>query len=169
MFQDTVKIVRSLGIQYLWIDALCIIQDDAQDWAREAAQMQKVYANSLFTISATAARNPMETLFGTRAVDYVELPPIYSVLAESYSGEPIFLCALGDMLSSSTNFESPVHDRAWILQERILTPALLHFSRDQLVWECRTGCFHEDGHHDQVDAFTKSPLPSEALLTSPQA
>ena len=133
LFQDTVKIVRSLGIQYLWIDALCIIQDDAQDWAREAAQMQKVYANSLFTISATAARNPMETLFGTRAVDYVGLPPTYSVLAESYPGEPIFLCALEDMSSSSTDFESPVHDRAWILQEKILTPALLHFYHDQLV------------------------------------
>lgn len=42
-FQDAIYIARRLGFEYIWIDALCIIQDDRDDWCREASQMAEVY------------------------------------------------------------------------------------------------------------------------------
>ncbi|KAM6522817.1 hypothetical protein FALCPG4_012431 [Fusarium falciforme] len=51
-FQDAIKVTRHLGIRYLWIDSLCICQDDPDDWAREAAAMQRIYAGARVTISA---------------------------------------------------------------------------------------------------------------------
>ena len=54
-FQDAVTTVRELGLRYLWIDALCIIQDDPLDWAREAAKMGDVYGSAYLTIAATSA------------------------------------------------------------------------------------------------------------------
>lgn len=53
-FRDAVHITRELGIRYLWIDALCILQDSTKDWHYEAASM-KVYENSYCNIAATAA------------------------------------------------------------------------------------------------------------------
>ncbi|KAH7366605.1 heterokaryon incompatibility protein-domain-containing protein [Pyrenochaeta sp. MPI-SDFR-AT-0127] len=51
-FTDAIEITRRLGIQYLWIDCLCILQDDARDWEREASVMGTLYQNSYLTISA---------------------------------------------------------------------------------------------------------------------
>jgi len=56
-FQDAVKLVKQLGQHYLWIDSLCIIQDDKTDWAIEAAAMAAVYGNSIFTIFALSSQN----------------------------------------------------------------------------------------------------------------
>jgi hypothetical protein len=58
------QVVRRLGVRYLWIDSLCIIQDD-EDWAREASYMYDVYSNSYLTISATSANDSSYGLFQT--------------------------------------------------------------------------------------------------------
>jgi hypothetical protein len=54
-FRDAISICRYLKVQFLWIDSLCIIQDDEQDWEREASRMADVYANAYLTIAASAA------------------------------------------------------------------------------------------------------------------
>jgi hypothetical protein len=51
-FLEAISVVKHLGIAYLWIDALCIIQDSPSDWACEAAKMPKVYANSFLNIQS---------------------------------------------------------------------------------------------------------------------
>ncbi|PVH85045.1 heterokaryon incompatibility, partial [Cadophora sp. DSE1049] len=56
-FRDTVVVTRRLGIRYLWIDSLCIIQDSSMDWARESSKMQGVYAGAILNISADASTN----------------------------------------------------------------------------------------------------------------
>jgi hypothetical protein len=52
-FQDAITFVRRLGLRYLWIDSLCIIQDDRADWERESAKMASIYTNAVLTIAAT--------------------------------------------------------------------------------------------------------------------
>lgn len=54
-FQDAVQVARGLQLSYLWIDSLCIVQDDTEDWIREAEQMANVYRESVCTISALSA------------------------------------------------------------------------------------------------------------------
>jgi hypothetical protein len=59
-FMDAVRVSRLLGIRYLWIDSLCILQDSSEDWALHAPQMAVVYGNSCVTISADAAEDSTE-------------------------------------------------------------------------------------------------------------
>jgi hypothetical protein len=55
-FKDAIEVARSLDIDYLWIDSLCIIQNnDSDDWAKEAAQMSSIYGGSYLNIAATSA------------------------------------------------------------------------------------------------------------------
>lgn len=64
-FRDAVKITKKLGLRYLWIDSLCILQDDDEDWEREASRMADVYAKSYITIAASASRDDSSGIFPT--------------------------------------------------------------------------------------------------------
>lgn len=59
-FQDAIKICQGLGIHYLWVDSLCIIQKDPEDWVRESRRMEEVYSSAYCTIAATSAADPHE-------------------------------------------------------------------------------------------------------------
>ncbi|KAF9765901.1 hypothetical protein IL306_001747 [Fusarium sp. DS 682] len=65
-FQDAISATRKLGYRYLWIDSLCILQDDQQDWAREAALMHKVYTNAECNLAAEASQDSSGGLFFKR-------------------------------------------------------------------------------------------------------
>lgn len=65
-FRDVVRVTRFLGISYLWIDSLCIIQDDDMDWQSECAEMANVYSNALVTISADDAKDAVHGFLGPR-------------------------------------------------------------------------------------------------------
>ena len=78
-FQDAVQITRKLGIRFLWIDSLCIIQDDPQDWERESAQMASIYRNSYLTISATASPDSSSGCFPRRRRDAYITPATRSL------------------------------------------------------------------------------------------
>lgn len=76
-FQDAVITTRAIGIQYLWIDSLCIIQDDLGDWRQESSKMAEVYTNAWLTIAASYARDSTEGLFDAcyrPSLEAVELP-----------------------------------------------------------------------------------------------
>lgn len=87
-FQDAITVTRRLGIAYIWIDSLCIVQDDAQDWEREAAKMALIFESAYLTIAATAAPNGtvcvplknffLSTLLCPRLRGAVSLPTFYS-------------------------------------------------------------------------------------------
>jgi hypothetical protein len=62
-FAQAVEITRSLGVRYLWIDSLCIIQDSQEDWARESEKMGDIYHSATLTLSAASAQNTTQGLF----------------------------------------------------------------------------------------------------------
>jgi len=62
-FREAIQFARTLDIPYLWIDSLCIIQDDIDDWNQEAGRMALIYNNSYITFSATSSRNCDDDLF----------------------------------------------------------------------------------------------------------
>ena len=64
-----------VGYSYLWIDALCIIQEDVEDWTKEAAMMDAGYAGAAFTISAVGAENCNDSLFAGRSAQYNSCEP----------------------------------------------------------------------------------------------
>lgn len=65
-FAEAVSACRKLGIRYLWIDSLCIIQDDLDDWEREASLMHRVYKRAWCNLSAAASRDSSEGLYRER-------------------------------------------------------------------------------------------------------
>ncbi|SPO07735.1 uncharacterized protein DNG_10430 [Cephalotrichum gorgonifer] len=74
-FQDAIWITHQLGLRYLWIDTLCILQDDHSDWVGESARMCNVYENSTLTIAATRSTGSSEGFLGNRVGrTYVPLP-----------------------------------------------------------------------------------------------
>lgn len=65
-FQHAMDFACRLGVRYIWIDSLCILQDSQRDWLYQSAQMDQVYNNSLCNISATAASNSSKGLYVDR-------------------------------------------------------------------------------------------------------
>lgn len=131
-FKDGIHVTRALGIKYLWIDALCIIQDSREDWFREAAKMHSVYAGASVVISALDA--PASTA-GFLKPDRVPL----AVLNDEYAVQKVFQ-ELNDYL-----LECPLVGRGWCMQERLLANPILHIGKEQMFWECHTEFSCEDG------------------------
>ena len=143
-FQDAISIARRLGIQYIWIDCYCIVQNSAAGEhhtakLREIVQMKQVYANSILNIGATHASNPDEGCFihRTNFNDVSELFVPRTV--GSNQGKDMFqLCISADAVRDAQNLSSDtIFQRAWVFQERLLCPRMLHFGGEQLYWECQ--------------------------------
>lgn len=130
-FQDCIAVTRQLGFRYLWIDSLCIIQDDREDWARESVRMSSVYGGSSLTIAASAAPN------GSHGCIYEREPADIRPCAISI-GKRSFHYSLEDWSTFYRNSESSVlGKRAWVFQERFLSPRVLYMGSKQLYWHCR--------------------------------
>jgi hypothetical protein len=135
-FQDAILAVKSLGSQYLWIDALCIIQDSEEDWRYEAARMSDIYARSYCNIAATDALNG-EGCLVDRAVSMVR-PCLIDGSAFTKVAAVPYTVAYDDFWSMNL-LNAPLHQRGWVLQERLLSPRTIHFGNEQILWECRGG------------------------------
>lgn len=137
-FNDAIRIARSLHLRYLWIDSLCIIQDSRDDWEREADTMSKVYRYSFINIAATGAAQSTEGCFwerDPRAIRPTECSIRWSNCEETEARR--YRVVPEPHLWAQKLVNQPLNLRAWVLQERILSPRVLHFGRDQLFWECR--------------------------------
>ena len=132
VFQDVIILARKLGIHYLWIDALCIIQDSIQDWTHEANLMQSIYVNSYINISATAPEDGNAGLFRERDATCIKSVSIRTDPTQNDIGRLIYSHDTWD----DTVASAPVNQRAWVIQERFLAPRVVHFSKDQVHWEC---------------------------------
>ncbi|KAK0120065.1 hypothetical protein ONS95_011478 [Cadophora gregata] len=159
-FSDAVRITEAVGISYLWIDSLCIIQDDQHDWGIEAAKMHDVYSRAYITLAATGSSSSLGgCLFPRKHVTYfgksimhkdsrllsagAELPDGVGVRYETRSHQQI----MGDSLLTYSG-GVPLLTRAWVLQERFFSPVFLHFHEEELVWECHEGISCECGYFD---------------------
>jgi hypothetical protein len=143
-FQDAITFVRHLGHRYIWIDSLCIVQDDLADWEREAAQMASIYRNSYLTLAATASADGRGGCFFTQdekhhaeeltvAVNGVSYTLYYRETLPHFAGPDLKL-TMTPLGSIQKHF--PLLTRGWIHQERLLSPRVLHFGHQELLWEC---------------------------------
>ncbi len=131
-FQDAVLLTRNLGIRYLWIDALCIIQDSNQEWSHEASLMGDIYANSSFTISATNSPDSEGGLYYSRSPLSV-WPCRITPTWDCYPVDELVVSIPGWV--GETAME-PLSSRGWAFQEWLLSKRTIHLSRDQVRWQC---------------------------------
>jgi Heterokaryon incompatibility protein (HET) len=133
-FQDAVEVTRRLGVRYLWIDSLCIIQygDDLSDWKHQSFQMQHVFRNAYCTIAATSADDPTKGFLNRR-----EKTEGYVTVSTLNHGQVLICPAVDDF---EVDVEQGVlNQRAWVLQERALSRRTIHFTAHQTYWECGGG------------------------------
>ncbi|KAK6221436.1 hypothetical protein LQW54_001538 [Pestalotiopsis sp. IQ-011] len=135
-FQDAIEVARGLGIPYLWIDALCIRQDDLVEWSHEAANMKNVYAGSILTIAASN---------GTSSVDGCFAP---TRPGDSYRD-----------IHFTMDDARPLHlsSRGWVLQEQLLSRRIVYCMLPELHWQCH--CCYQTEAGVVFDAQENNPLP----------
>lgn len=138
-FQEALLVAERMSVPYLWIDSLCIIQsgDNGVDWQRECGTMSDVYSNSLCNLSADWG-NEEDGLFFERNFPGSWYEFKMRLKAESPElKEKWQSCYLAQKHKWIDNFlTSPLNNRGWVMQERLLAPRVLHFSPQQMSWEC---------------------------------
>lgn len=184
-FQDAIHICRRLGYRYLWIDSLCIIQDDHDDWKHEAEIMAGVYSNCVFSLAALHGANSASgcsTSRDPRSYLPCKLPLARGLYGMSFrpSTKHIERKTESDgLLEGFTTayqpweekriLKAPLLNRGWVFQERLLPPRTIYFGAQGVYWECRTSQTN-DGHcifHDQVPRNGK--LFFDLLLSAQQS
>lgn len=136
---EAIYATRKLGLRYLWVDRLCIVQDSTDDWDREAALMCAVYSGATLTLSADGSDSARKGLFQTgqalSQLKYTEyVGPGGDATMLLLLQAPPHGTVAGRCLSSS----QPIDTRGWTMQERLMSRRILHFSSDEMAWECNT-------------------------------
>ncbi|KAF2248862.1 HET-domain-containing protein [Trematosphaeria pertusa] len=148
-FQEAAIATRRLGLRYLWIDSLCILQDSKRDWEKESAVMGDIYASSFLTIAARGAVNSADGLFILREPEPPSCRLPYACGKHSLSGS---MYIRSPAFQTERLRDTPLDTRGWVLQERLLSPRILYYGRQQLYWECAESTFRQDGKGADVTA-----------------
>lgn len=146
-FREAVQITRSLGLRYLWIDSLCIIQGSEEDWERESGKMAYIFRGATLTLSASTAHNSKE---GCGISIIPQSATQLTVTTKTAPGRRVHIAirSYGESeprhaMSDIFRF-APVHKRAWIFQEKVLSHRILHATHSQFVYQCATHIETED-------------------------
>ena len=157
--QDAIYLTRNLGIQYLWVDSLCIIQYDERDWLEEARKMAYIYERAYCTIAATSASDGTEGCLIPRPPQ--DLVKVQCQQGDARSGHMYF--GIKDDSAVHRMFEGPLNNRAWVLQEHLHSRRTIHFASDQVYWECEKKFVAEDGSDARGHVDVKT-IPTRSLF-----
>ncbi|KAH6981905.1 heterokaryon incompatibility protein-domain-containing protein [Ilyonectria sp. MPI-CAGE-AT-0026] len=125
--QDAIEVTRKLKLRYLWVDVVCIIQDDIADQRREIPRMSEIFEAAYVTISAASARSCREGFLAPRHPELATIPYILP------DGELGALTLYQDIDAA----DEPIQSRAWTLQEHVNASRILEFGTQQLRRTCR--------------------------------
>lgn len=155
---DLITIAQYMGVKYVWIDALCIIQDSKQDWATEASKMCSVYEQAYLTVSADCSVDTTAGIFSHQSYSLESTSLSYkgiTISVRKYTArshnliEPLhmldFRPATSDEPLGKPGSDLPLGKRAWALQEGVLSTRTIHFTGRELVWECNQDYLCECG------------------------
>jgi len=173
-FREAVEITRGIGIRYLWIDSLCIIQGDEQDWHQQAEHMAMIYGRAYMTIAASGASDSTKGCF---LPEDVNIPaarlPLY--VNDSVAGQ-VYLSQIRPY-EDCDPYSGPLRARAWAMQEWNLSRRVLHCTKGGLVWKCKRCYLNErnvnlgsnvnDANWDEmIGTYTRSMLtiPTDRLI-----
>ncbi|CBX92002.1 hypothetical protein LEMA_P047080.1 [Plenodomus lingam JN3] len=174
LFQDAIVITRQLGLRYIWIDSLCIIQDSVRDWETESSRMGSIYQNSYITISATNSGDG-----GTRCLAQRRRP--VKIPYENTTKRELALRARRVLDHHPSHSPTggpakpvgPLTSRAWALQEHVLSTRIVHYTETELLFECKTSyrceCMPERKAYPTTPALIPRAVASKKAHTIWQA
>lgn len=163
-YQQAIDLTRVLGFNYIWIDSLCIIQGSTEDFAAQTSMMGDIYKNAFLVISAASGHDTESGFLalkkhgsqiitipdhkrGPEDLDRVYVRPWISVMQQSLWGN----------YHASLDTD-PVFTRAWCLQERLLATRIIHFTSNEMLWECRSCIACECGYGPSQIDYNDKPV-----------
>jgi hypothetical protein len=149
LMRDAVKVVRSLGYRFFWVDALCIIQDSKDDWLHEASQMRNVYSSASLTLAAADCEDHTQGMFRPRQAKCIRPFPLdrvrqftglefHRLKANTSTKETPYVFPATKIHLRGNRPKGPLDTRGWILQEQLLSPRILYYGKGELFWDCIT-------------------------------
>ena len=145
-FQDALNISKRLEVRYVWIDALCIVQDDQKDWNKEASSMASIYEHSAFTICVMNGMSS-DSGFLSERPQYHSIPSMQGFFMRPASGlMDAHKFGSRRLYVSGDEPEAILLSRAWTFQEQLLSPRLLNFFDSEVIWSCNTSTICECGN-----------------------
>ncbi|EON61002.1 hypothetical protein W97_00212 [Coniosporium apollinis CBS 100218] len=164
--RDAVLVTETLGMNQIWIDALCIIQDDAYDKALEIASMPSVYSEATVTIAASRANGVHEGFLQNRPAMANKTPElVFQLPYRCRNGEDGSVVLLPP-LPPIKNCTEPLDRRAWALQERFLSPRVLEYGSLQTRWICQQNVAVKNTVDGWKDEFVRNTKRSDRLFTT---
>jgi hypothetical protein len=134
-YRDAVVVARKLAVRYVWIDALCIVQDDANDWLEQSAIMGNIHVNAICTLAAHSATDDTRGfLDSSLSADTTVLLGVHSANNRG-EDEGAVLASPGRHPEMEIG-NSPLSRRGWVVQERLLSPRIIHFVPNGIYLEC---------------------------------
>ncbi|KAH7166372.1 heterokaryon incompatibility protein-domain-containing protein [Dactylonectria macrodidyma] len=162
--RDAISFCRLIGLSYIWVDSLCIIQDanDRTDFAREAPKMHQYYGNAYFTLAVCSNFKATDALLASRTA--FSHPIRASSLGGLWISTPDR--SMAEMLS-----HSPLSKRAWTLQEESLSPRILYWTPQRMYWSCaqvqhiESAVQERPASSNSDSSLASSPGPQAFLLS----
>ncbi|KAJ4351872.1 uncharacterized protein N0V89_007216 [Didymosphaeria variabile] len=135
-FQQAISVARFIGIRYIWIDSLCIMQGPGGDFQTEGQLMHKVYRHSYCNVAVADSSDSKGGLFRER--NPASIVPVVVEADGAGKLERGIWRVLRDGLWEEELLATKIYSRGWVFQERMLAPRILHFAASQIFWDCST-------------------------------
>ena len=148
---DAITVTRKLGLQYLWVDSLCITQDSASEKDKEIAKMDRIYQNAQLTICAASAEKCNDGFLATRSMRGDSSPS--TILASIPFACPNMASGTVSLRKPEPYYigYEPLSKRGWALQERVLSSRMIIYGRWQMYWQCQSQMKSDGGRTDRFD------------------
>ncbi|KAJ8133546.1 hypothetical protein O1611_g71 [Lasiodiplodia mahajangana] len=150
-FKHAIEVTRQLGLRYLWIDSLCIIQGEGGDFDEQAKLMETVFSSAYCVIAATCAKGMSSGFLNSRRREIFRF--------EKPGESAVYVCEPIDNFQLEV-IEGPLNKRGWVLQERALARRTIYFAENQTYWEC--------GYGVRCETSTRMKNNQAAFLGDPQ-
>ncbi|KAK5627655.1 hypothetical protein RRF57_003370 [Xylaria bambusicola] len=134
--KDAITVTRALKVKYIWVDAICIVQDDPEDKALEISRMTDIYNRSYVTISASTALTCRDGFLQTRQLEKIPIR-LRTEVSRKKKGSVL--------LVTDPDRDEPIHKRGWTMQEHLLAPRLLMFGSLCMEFRCLSGNERDGG------------------------
>ncbi|KAK1974445.1 heterokaryon incompatibility protein-domain-containing protein [Colletotrichum cereale] len=148
-FRETITLTRGLGIEYLWIDSLCIIQDDKEDWLKESKKMASIYRRATLVVAAVSSEDSSQGLSGTERLESLTFRVPYSTEEEPPRGG----YNVAASLISGDDIVGPLKERAWAFQEWYLGRRKVFFTSEGIKWKCDELECNENGNDIDLELY----------------
>ena len=139
-FQDALIISQALSIPYLWIDSLCILQDDARDWQIESSRMADIFSNAYLTVVAAVGSSCHDSFLDPAPLGPTCTIPLTLNLGRRVEGQFSlrFRTRRGTSDKMADIIRSKWISRGWTFQEERLAQRVLIFGETKFFLDCKT-------------------------------